>query len=386
MGENNKQNIFFGEDDDMSMNSLFSENVDNEIDDDSSESSNDNDNETPTDDDIKLEDIFPSEDNQGSVGGEEKETVEQPNSQKDEGSSPKTKFYSSALKALVDDGVLSDLDQEFLAKIKDEATPEYLASAIEKQVEARLDATQKRINDALSSGVQIDDVKRFENAINYLSSIDEDVLSEENDESENLRKQIIYQDYINKGFKPERAQKEVTKSFNAGTDIEDAKIALESNKEYFQEQYDDKVVEQKAQIKKIKEEREKQVLNFRKKIIETEEPLGIKVDKSIRQKVLDNIVKPVHKGKDGKLLTEIQKYSIENPDDSEYYFGLLYTMTDGFKNVDKFISQKVKQSTKSALKNLEHKLKNTPLMGDGEVDFNFGQSDEESYVKNIKFI
>ena len=54
-------------------------------------------------------------------------------------------------------------------------------------------------------------------------------------------------------------------------------------------------------------------------------------------------------------------------------------MTDGFKNIDKFIGQKVKQSTKSSLKELEHKLRNTPLNGDGSVDFDFGKDDSESF-------
>ena len=57
-----------------------------------------------------------------------------------------------------------------------------------------------------------------------------------------------------------------------------------------------------------------------KKIAEgLQKQFGIKVDKNTRQKVLDNIVKPVHKDSDGKLLTSLQKYSKENPY-IQYYF------------------------------------------------------------------
>lgn len=327
---------------------------------------------------VDAESIFDEDNPQGNVGDDsdnEEETVELLKSDKDKGSSPKLTHSSAYLKALKDDGVLPDLTDEF---IQEATTPEKFAEAIELQVKARMDDRQKRIDEALAVNVQIDDIKRFENALTYLDGIEEDVLVDESDESENLRKQIIYQDYINKGFKPERAQKEVNKSFNAGTDVEDAKLALDSNKEYFKEEYDELIEKNKLKVKQEKLERDKQVSEFKKKILETEDPFGIKVDKATRQKVLDNIVKPVHKDSDGKLLTSLQKYSKENPSDSEYYFSLFYELTDGFKNVDKLVGQKVKQGTKSALKDLDKRLKNTPLNIDGSVDFNSGL-DENSH-------
>ena len=330
--------------------------------------------------DVVIPEVIFDEDNpQGNVGDDsdnEEETVELLKSDKDKGSSPKLTHSSAYLKALKDDGVLPDLTDEF---IQEATTPEKFAEAIELQVKARMDDRQKRIDEALAVNVQIDDIKRFENALTYLDGIEEDVLVDESDESENLRKQIIYQDYINKGFKPERAQKEVNKSFNAGTDVEDAKLALDSNKEYFKEEYDELIEKNKLKVKQEKLERDKQVSEFKKKILETEDPFGIKVDKATRQKVLDNIVKPVHKDSDGKLLTSLQKYSKENPSDSEYYFSLFYELTDGFKNVDKLVGQKVKQGTKSALKDLDKRLKNTPLNIDGSVDFNSGL-DENAHV------
>ena len=69
-----------------------------------------------------------------------------------------------------------------------------LRKQLKLQVKARMDERQKRIDEALAVNVQIDDIKRYENAITYLDGIEEDVLVDESDESENLRKQIIYQD------------------------------------------------------------------------------------------------------------------------------------------------------------------------------------------------
>ena len=55
-----------------------------------------------------------------------------------------------------------------------------------------------------------------------------------------------------------------------------------------------------------------------------------------------------------------------------------------FKNIDKFVGQKVNKAKKSALNELENKLRNTPLTGDGSVDFDFGKDDEQSFFKDLK--
>jgi len=371
--------MFLGADEDLSMDA-FEDASDSPFDTSVSKTDSpfDEDNKEKPADVVSPDDIFDEDNPQGNVGDDsdnEEEKVEPPKSDKDKGSSPKLTHSSAYLKALKDDGVLPDLTDEF---IQEATTPEKFAEAIELQVKARMDDRQKRIDEALSVSVPVDDIKRYENAMTYLDGIEEDVLIDESDESENLRKQVIYQDYINKGFKPERAQKEVNKSFNAGTDIEDAKIALESNKEYFKEEYDELIEKNKLKVKQEKLERDKQVSEFKKKVLETEEPFGIKVDKVTRQKVLDNIVKPVHKDSDGKLLTPMQKYAKDNPSDSQYYLSLFYELTDGFKNVDKLVGQKVKQGTKSALRDLDKRLKNTPLNNDGSVDFGSGLDENSS--------
>lgn len=338
----------------------------------------DKDNDNADADDVDPDKIFDSSNPQGNVGdGDDNDKNDQgaPKS-KDKGSSPtKSQFYSSALKALKDEGVLPDLDDEF---IKDATDPDKFAEAIEKQVEARLDAATKRVKEALDSNVSTDAIKRYENAIAYLNDINDEALEAEDEAAIEVRKQVIYQDYINKGFKPERAEKEVAKSFNAGTDIEDAKLALESNKEFFTEEYNKVVEDNKNRAIQEKALREQKVKEFQKKILDTKDPFGIKLDNNTIQKIYENSVKPKHKV-DGKVLTEVQKYSHDNPSDSEYYFGLFYTMTDGFKNIDKFVGQKVKQNTRSALREFEHKLQNLPLNSDGSVDFGDDSKDPESF-------
>ena len=189
--------MFFGVDEDLSMDA-FEDASDSPFDDEGSVSTTDSpfdeDNKEKPADVVSPEVIFDEDNPQGNVGDDsdnEEETVELLKSDKDKGSSPKLTHSSAYLKALKDDGVLPDLTDEF---IQEATTPEKFAEAIELQVKARMDERQKRVDEALAVNVQIDDIKRYENALTYLDGIEEDVLVDESDESENLRKQIIYQD------------------------------------------------------------------------------------------------------------------------------------------------------------------------------------------------
>lgn len=310
--------------------------------------------------------------------GQETEDASSDNDDKSGSNSPEsTQFYSTILSSLRDDGILPDIDEDLIKTAK---TPEDFATAIEKQVAARLDETQRRIKEALDNGVEPDEINNYEGTINYLNSIKEDDLSSDTEEAKSLRENLIYQDYLNRGFKPERAKKEVDKSITAGTDIEDAKSALESSKEYYMHSYQSLLKEQEDLAKEAKEQRRKEMETFSKKILDTEEPLsGVKVDQLTRKKILENATKPIYKDEEGNLMTSIQKYIKENPIDAQYYLNLFYTLTDGFKDINKLVKPKVAKTTKENIRSLESKLRNTnPFRDSGNDLF----TDKESnYIK-----
>ena len=343
----------------------------------------------PTEDDKKNKettevhvdenDLFEPE----SVGSEDKEDKkdkegETPDSNKDNGSSPNSNFYYSIASALVEDGVLPDLDEEFVKGIK---SPEDLAEAIDKQVNARLDETQKRINAALNAELEPDEIRQYEAVLGNLEKITEDAIKDESDKGENLRKQLIYQDLINRGFSKERATREVKKSFDSGSDIEDAKDALESNKSYFKKQYDDLIKEGQEEAENEKKRVKKEAQDLKKQMLEDKEIFeGITMDKATRQKAYDNIAKPVYKTEDGEYLTAIQKYETENPVEFRKKLGVIFTLTDGFKNLDMLVKGKVKKEIKNSLRELEHTLRNTNRPK-GNPQFVGGvQEDPESYI------
>ena len=315
-----------------------------------------------------------------SVGsGKENTEEKEDTTPKGDGTSPKN-FYSSIAKALKEEGIFPDLDDDGLSNVKD---PEDFRDLIDQQIKAGLDERQKRIDEALNAGVEPTEIRKYENTINFLDSIKEENISDEGDKGEKLRKDLIYQDFINRGYSKERATREVQKSFNAGTDIDDAKEALKSNIDFFRDKYDELVNDAKSEAEQEERERKEQAEKLKSSILNDKDVfVDLSVDKSTRQKIYDNIAKPVYKDPEtGEYFTAIQKYEMENRTDFLKNIGLLFTLTDGFKNLDGLVKGKVKKEVKKGLRELEHTLNNTARTSDGNLKFVSGvDEDPESFI------
>ena len=315
-----------------------------------------------------------------SVGsGKENTEEKEDTTPKGDGTSPKN-FYSSIAKALKEEGIFPDLDDDGLSKVKD---PEDFRDLIDQQIKAGLDERQKRIDEALNAGVEPTEIRKYENTINFLDSIKEENISDEGDKGEKLRKDLIYQDFINRGYSKERAAREVQKSFNAGTDIDDAKEALKSNTDFFKGKYNELINDAKSETEQEERERKEQAEKLKSSILNDKDVFGdLSVDKSTRQKIYDNIAKPVYKDPEtGEYFTAIQKYEMENRTDFLKNIGLLFTLTDGFKNLDGLVKGKVKKEVKKGLRELEHTLNNTARTSDGNLKFVSGvDEDPESFI------
>lgn len=315
-----------------------------------------------------------------SVGKKEEndKVKEDAEPEKSEGTSPNV-FYSSIANALKDDGIFPDLDEETIKGIK---SPEDFGELFEKAVNARLDEKQKRIDAALDNGIQPDIIKQYEQTIQYLNSIDDDALSEDGDKGEDLRRQILYNDFINRGFSQERANREVKKAIDAATDYEDAREALESLKDYYNKGYKKVQDEAAAQKKAFVEQQKKNAEDFRKLILDSDIVLGDqKLDKNVRQKVYDAVSKPVYKDPDsGKLLTQVQKFQKDNPLEFLKQLGLWYVLTNGGKDMVGFTKNEVRKEKHKALRDLENKITATSINSDGSLRFATGDDGSKSDI------
>lgn len=314
-----------------------------------------------------------SEDN--SKDGENTEVIE------DSSNNSPNNFYSSIATALKDEGVLSNLQNEDIEKIVDDIT---FKEAMQKQIQSGLDERQQRIDQALNLGVEPDIINKYENTLQYLGSIDENVLRDEGDQGVEIRKQLIYQDLINRNFSEERALREVEKSFNSGSDIVDAQYALQGNIKYFNESYESIKEERQAELEEITKNNQNQASQIKKSILEDKEIFqGFDVDTQTRQKIYDSIAQPSHRLDNGQLVTPIQKYEMENREDFIKKLGFLFVYTDGFKSLDKIIKPKLNSKMKSTIKDLESTINNTRRTSNGDINFVTGvKEDPESFILN----
>lgn len=313
-----------------------------------------------------------------SVGSEEHKDNEEDTTSIEGGTSPD--FFSSIANAFAEEGIFPDLDEETIKGIK---TAQDFRDAIDEQIKAGLDEQQRRVAEALNNDVEPDKIRQYEGLIAYLDTIDDKAISAEGEQGETLRKKILFQDYINRGFSKERAEKAVNRAIENGTDVEDAKEALESNKTFFKEEYQQMLDDAKKAKDEEKEKDKEKAERIKKSILEGDLKFfeDVDVDKKVRQEAYDAISKPIYRDpKTGETYTAVQKLELDNSEEFLAKLGLIYALTDGLKSLDGLVKKKVKKEVKRGFSELEQKINNTRRDSRGNLKFASGVDDTESIL------
>lgn len=368
---------------------LFDNNEDNDDDepeetDDNTNDDNNNQDDSDDEDETSLNSVL---DKLGKIDHAKKESKSKKDNDNDDdtddtddsdddytNSSDKSKFYKSIAKALKDDGVV-DVDDETLDNIKD--SNDFVNNIINKKINDGIDDVTKRVYDALTAGVQAPVIKQYENTINILKTIENADIEDEGEDGENVRKKLIFQQYINRGFNDEKAKKEVEKAFNAGTDIDDAKDALSDNLEFFQNQYND-LIEQSRKDNENRMTQKRQELDTLKKSVmsDSDEWKDFNVNDTLKQKIYDNITRPAYKGQNGETYTEIQKYERENRIGFLKNVSMCYTLTNGFTDFSGLSKAKVRKEVSKGMRELESALNSTSRTSSGALKFITNTNDD----------
>ena len=328
-----------------------------------------------TTEDVDPENLFEDKAPESVGSGKDNEGKEDTAPDNDaDGTSPNN-FYSSIANACAVDGIFPNLDDETIKKAVD---AESFSNLIEAEINARFDEKQKRISQALENGVEPTDIKKYESTLNYINTITDAAIAEESEKGEQLRYNLIYQDFINKGMTPDKAKKFTDRTVDAGTDVEDAKEALLSNKEFFTGAYNKMLQDAQQKADEEKAEREKNAKELEKTLMKDKQLFGdMEISNDIRKKAFDSVSKPVYKDPEtGDYMTAIQKYESEHRADFLKYTGLIFAMTNGFKDFDSFAKGKVKKEVKKGLRELEQTLNNTRRNNDGSLRMVTNQKDD----------
>lgn len=331
--------------------------------------------------DINPANLFEAEDPESVGSGEENEVKGKEKEDavsSEEGSDTSPRLYSYLANAFAVDGIFPNLDEETIKKVD---SAESFSNLIEEEINARLSEKQQRVSKALENGVEPGEIKRYENTLDFINSITEKALSAEDENGETLRRNLIFQDFINKGYPEEKAQKFTQRTIDAGTDVEDAKEALISNKDYFQEKYNDLLLEAQRKADEEKADRQRQFEKLKNSLLQDKQLLGdMEISNDLRKKTFDNIARPLYKDPDtGEYLTALQKYEKENKADFRKYTGLFFTLTKGFTDFDTFVKGKVKKEARKGLKELEQILNTTRRTPSGGLKMVGDDNDSESY-------
>lgn len=284
------------------------------------------------------------------VVGENTEDDEDIDENNDDTSSPP--LYKSLASYLQTEGVLTSVDSSKLEKVE---TIQDLADLINEEVKVKeladLTDLQREAVQAFRAGIDVESFQKQKTIESNLDTITEDIINSDQE----LRSQLIFQDFINQGFSEQKAQRLTDRSIAADDDIEDAKEALENIKKGVKEKFEE---EQKFRLTQKQKEQEEYIASqklLEKTILETEEPLkGIKLNETARKQVLSTMMNPVSKNPiTGVDENQLMKDQRESKDFSQRLYTV-YTLTKGFTDFSYF----GKSARSNEIKNIEKALKN----------------------------
>lgn len=290
--------------------------------------------------------------------------------------SPNTSSIAQALQEL---GVLQTLDNERISSIADD---DDLMDALEEEIHNRMDEHNKRIDEALKWRMPVSEIQVYESSLRTLDGITEEMI--ENEANENYRKNLIYQDLINKGYDKEEAAEIVNEYVEEGKDTIKAKKALTSLKDFYIKHYNTAREEAKVKYENEQKALREQARELKKSILEDDGIFkDLEISKSDRNKIHELVSKSVETDDDGKQYTALQKYAKDNPIQFNKMVGMFYVLTDGFTKVDGLIKGPVKKEKRKGMETLERVLNSTPRTAGGALNLKSGVSTEPSSIIDI---
>ena len=279
-----------------------------------------------------------------------------------------------------------DIDK-YISEHSNESTDDAIHGLMELEVENRMDSNTKRVHKALNGGVSESVIATYEKYINILNHTTDELLKGENDEAENNRRIIIVQNYMNKGIPQKEAEKLANISIESGDDIEDAIAARDEMLVFYQQAYDKEISDSNKKIEETKKKNKQDLEDLRKSIIEDDKVFkDLDISSTDRMKIYDAVTKPIET-REGKKLTAVQKFALDNP--NEYYklLGMVYVLTEGGTKVDNLVKGTVRKTKSNASSEFAKLIGQKPLK-DNDMGYKAGVGAEMgnfSTLEDIEF-
>ena len=243
------------------------------------------------------------------------------NNTKDFSSSSSEPFTLVFARYLLEQGNISNLDEEALQEvIKKDGEQSALSFLIQNEVDYNKEAILENYDAYSQEYIKLREagVDPQEAAVNLQTLEQLDSISEEDlvaDDNETLRKQILTAHYKSTtNFTDDRIKKLVQRSLDLGEDVEDVKEALTSLKDL--KRKDLETLKTKKANDKINEEKtiKETIDNLKQKINSLDEIIpDLKLSKQNKTKIEELLTKPVKQTEQGQLLNGVWAKRMENP-------------------------------------------------------------------------
>lgn len=300
---------------------------------------------------------------QEEVGNPEKGKTTEKSELKPTEESPATDdtVFKSLSEFLKEQGFFPNLDIEI--KSADD-----LAEAFKKEIQrnefADLNEKQKKYVEALRIGIPQESVEEYFSTTKVFEDITDEVLEKDSD----IRKQVIIQDLLTSGIPQERANKQYQRIYDLGEDIEEAKLSRNNLKQKAEVEFAKLTEQTKLEQEKAIEEQNKEFEKVKQAVYNQSNLFeSFKVTDHLKNRVFESMSTVIAYDTNGTPLNKLMKHRSEDPIDFDTKLYYLYELTNGFKNIDKFVTK----STSTATKKLAEAVTNSTLLKQAG-DHNYG--------------
>ncbi len=305
-----------------------------------------------------------TEDNDAITEGEDPEIVGEGSAEEKEDEQTSPQLYSTLASTLVEQGVLTSVDESSLKDIKSvEEFVDIMKSQIKAQEFSDLSDTQKEVLTGIREGASNDTVTQFKNAMSQLDAIDEKMIAE----NQEVQRDLIYQGYLSKGFSKEKAAKMVDRSTQLKLLAEDAADAHADLKTVIKERFEVSKQADAAKLSDADAKAEAQAEALKDSILKTDRVMDLEIPENTRKEVYEEMMKHVSVNPETNAPENaLMKYQRENPTEFSQKLYFLWKASKGFTNLDYFGNKKASTN----VRDLERAIKqSTHVSGGGDPSY-----------------
>lgn len=321
----------------------------------------------------------PDENDDGEDTSTENDNEDETLSDESDNSSSSSNYQVFA-QALYDEGVLSSFKEDSKIESADD-----LINTIREELKSQQDAYKDSMPDLVKTviekyeeGVDIGKFLTVKKEQQDYSAIKEDSLAD----NEKLTKEIIKRDLLDTGYSADEADDEIADIFELGKEEAKAKRSLKRIKSRIADKEKDMELTAKLDRKAREDAYKAQLKSISKVIDDTKTLAGVEVTGKVRKDALKAMTE-IAGDVNGTPINAITKSRLEDPMEFDKNVGLLWVLTNGFKDWSKI--QKV--SKRKAIKDLENVLSGDSVKKPASRQMQ-AQADsfypKETFLTNIK--